>query len=70
MQARIDDCLRVAEAHVGKNAFAIGDKATVADISMAGDLMFPDEEAGYDFAATHPAINGWLGRAAALAGAV
>jgi len=43
-----------------------GDKATVADISTVGHLVFPKEEAGYDFAVTHPAISGWLGRLAAL----
>jgi glutathione S-transferase len=68
LKSRIDDCLGVAEAHFDKNAFAIGERPTVADISMVGYLMFPKEEAGYDFAATHPAVAAWLSRVAALPG--
>lgn len=68
LKYRIDDCLRVAETHFAKHSFAIGDRPTVADISMVGYMMFPVEEAGYDFAATHPAVAAWLGRVAALPG--
>ena len=35
---------------------------------MVGYLMFPKHEAGYDLAATHPAVQAWLGRVAALPG--
>ena len=34
----------------------------------AGYLLFPKEESGYDFSATHPALHAWLGRVAALPG--
>ena len=40
----------------------------MADISIIGYLSFPKEEAGYDIAASHPAIHAWLGRMAALPG--
>jgi hypothetical protein len=40
----------------------------MADLSMAGYLFFPKDESGYDLAASHPAVHGWLDRIAALPG--
>jgi glutathione S-transferase len=65
---RIDDFLSVLERHVQNNAFAIGDRPTIADFSMMAYLHFPADETGYDFATSHPAIHAWLGRIAALPG--
>ena len=63
---RLDDFLSILERHVAQNAFAVGDRPTIADISMMAYLHFPAEETGYDLAMSHPAIHGWLGRMAAL----
>ena len=65
---RIDDFLSVLDQHVQNNAFAIGDRPTVADFSMMAYLHYPADETGYDFATSHPAIHAWLGRIAALPG--
>jgi glutathione S-transferase len=65
---RIDDFLSVLEQHVQNNAFAIGDRPTIADFSMMAYLHFPADETGYDFATSHPAIHAWQGRIAALPG--
>ena len=46
---RLDDFLSILEQHLQKNAFAIGDRPTVADISMMAYLSFPRHEAGYEF---------------------
>ncbi|MGO4716260.1 hypothetical protein [Bradyrhizobium sp. 2TAF24] len=35
---------------------------------MVGDVLFPPEEASYDFATRHPAIHACLGRVRALPG--
>jgi glutathione S-transferase len=35
---------------------------------MMAYLHYPARETGYDFAASHPAIYGWLNRMAALPG--
>jgi glutathione S-transferase len=40
----------------------------VVDLSIIGYLQYPKEETGYDFAASHPAINAWLQRVGALPG--
>jgi glutathione S-transferase len=65
---RLDDFLSILEQHMQKNSFAIGERPTVADISMMAYLHYPTDETGYDFAASHPAINAWLGRIAQLSG--
>lgn len=65
---RLDDFLGILEAHLGSHAFVIGERPTIADLSMVGYLLFPKEESGYDLAATHPAVSAWLGRVAALSG--
>jgi len=65
---RLDDFLGILETHLQQNAFAIGAKPSIADISMMAYLHYPSDETGYDFAVSHPAISGWLGRMAALPG--
>jgi glutathione S-transferase len=68
LRRRLDDFLSILDQHVSENAFAIGDRATVADLSMMAYLSYPPDETGYDFATSHPAIGGWLARIAALPG--
>jgi glutathione S-transferase len=65
---RIDDYLSILEQHMQTNAFAIGERPTVADISMMAYLHYPADETGYDLAASHPAINAWLKRMSQLPG--
>jgi glutathione S-transferase len=65
---RLDDFLGILEQHLQRNAFAIGDRPTVADFSMIAYLHYPSDETGYDFAGTHPAVHAWLGRVATLPG--
>jgi glutathione S-transferase len=68
LRRRLDDFLSILETHVRENAFAIGERPTIADISMMAYLHFPASETGYDFATSHPAISAWLARMAALPG--
>jgi glutathione S-transferase len=65
---RLDDFLSILENHLKANAFAIGARPTVADISMMAYLHYPADEHGFDFATSHPAIHAWLGRMAQLPG--
>ena len=65
---RIDDFLGILDAHLRQDAFAVGGRPTVADFSMMAYLHYPADETGYDFAASHPAIKGWLDRIAGLPG--
>jgi len=68
VKRRIDDCLGILDTHLRDRAFAIGDRPTIADISMMAYLSFPKHEAGYDLPASHPTIAAWLSRMAALPG--
>ena len=68
VRGRLDDVLSILEQHIAQNAFAIGARPTIADISMMAYLHYPSRETGYDFAASHPAIASWLKRMAALPG--
>ena len=65
---RLDDFLSILEQHLQHNAFAIGDRPTIADFSMIAYLSFPTDETGYDFTISHPAISAWLARVANLPG--
>jgi glutathione S-transferase len=68
LRKRIDDYLGILDAHLSDRSFVVANRPTIADISMLGYLSFPKHESGYDLAVTHPAIDGWLGRIAALPG--
>jgi glutathione S-transferase len=65
---RLDDFLGILELHMQQHAFAAGKRPTIADISMIAYLHYPSEETGYDFKVSHPGIDGWLQRVAALPG--
>jgi glutathione S-transferase len=65
---RIDDFLAILDRHLQKFKFAVGDRPTVADLSMTAYLSYPNNETGYDLAASHPAVNAWLLRVACLPG--
>jgi len=68
LRKRLDDFLGIAERHLHDRLFVVGDQPTVADLSMAGYLFFPKDESGYDLGASHPAVQRWLDRIAALPG--
>ena len=51
-----------------KVLIAAGDRPTVADFSMIAYLSYPNDETGYDLAASHPAVHAWLRRVADLPG--
>ena len=68
MRRRLDDFLGILDGHLQDRSFVIGDRPTIADISLMAYLSFPANEAGYDFAVSHPAVSAWLSRMASLPG--
>jgi glutathione S-transferase len=68
LRGRTDDFLGVIGAHLRDRAFFVGDRPTVADLSMCAYLSFPRHESGYDLERSHPAVAAWLRRIAALPG--
>lgn len=68
LRRRLDDFLGILDRHLRQRSFVIGEKATIADISLMAYLSFPVHESGYDLAASHPGIAAWLARIAGLPG--
>ena len=68
LRRRLGDFLGILDGHLQDRPFVIGDRPTIADISLMAYLSFPKNEAGYDLAVSHPAVSGWLSRMAALPG--
>jgi len=68
MRRRVDNFLSIIERRLQDQPFIVGDDPTVADLSMTGYLAFPKHESGYDLAVSHPSVNAWLQRIAALPG--
>jgi glutathione S-transferase len=68
LKGRATDAYAIVEKHLGGRGFIVADRPTIADISLAGYVFYPQEEHGFDFAASHPNIHGWMERIKALPG--
>jgi glutathione S-transferase len=66
LRARALAAFAIVETHLGSRDFIVGGRPTIADISMAGYLYYP-EETGIDRSA-FPNINAWTARIAAMPG--
>lgn len=68
LKGRADAALSIAERRLAASPYLAGDRVTIADLSVAGYLFYPEAETGYDFAASHPAIEAWRDRIRSLPG--
>jgi glutathione S-transferase len=68
LKGRIDGNLAILDKRLAAHSFVLGERPTIADISLVGYLYYPAEEFGFDIAATYPAIAKWLDRVKALPG--
>ena len=66
LRARALGAFGIVEEHLGNQDFIVGDRPTIADISMVGYLYHP-EETGID-RGRFPNINAWTARIRALPG--
>ena len=66
LRGRLKTSFGILDSHLGKQAFAVGNQPTIADISMCGYLYWPDEfgVSWHDY----PRIGAWLERIRALPG--
>jgi len=62
LAGRAETAWGVLNAHLAERSFVAADRLTIADLSLAGYLYFPDE-IGVDWA-TFPHIRDWLARIA------
>jgi glutathione S-transferase len=68
MKGRFDAALAIVNKRLEKSPFLVGDKPTIADISLTGYLYYPAEEFGFDIGEQHQAIGEWKKRMQALPG--
>jgi glutathione S-transferase len=68
LQGRAQGNLAIVNKRLENSPFLIGDRPTIADVSMTGYLYYPAEEFGFDIAKDYPAIGAWLERMKALPG--
>ena len=68
LKGRIDNNLGIVNKRLEKAPFLLGERPTIADISMCAYLYFPADEFGFDIRKDHPAIAAFLDRMKALPG--
>jgi glutathione S-transferase len=68
LEGRAKSAFHIVEKHLSAQPFLVGSEPTIADISLCGYVFYPQEEHGFDFAASFPAIEAWRGRIRALPG--
>jgi len=66
LKTRIDGSLAIVNARLAARPFILGERPTIADLSLCGYLYYPAEEFGFDMRAAYPHINVWLDRIQAL----
>ena len=66
LRGRAETAWGVLDAHLAGRTHVVGERLTIADLSLCGYLFWP-EEIGVDWAA-YPAIAAWLDRIRALPG--
>ena len=67
-RGRIDGNLGIVNKRLEGRKFLLGERPTIADVSLAGYLYYPPEEFGFDIGKDHPAIAAWRERVKALPG--
>jgi glutathione S-transferase len=68
LKGRIDGNLAIVDKRLAARPFVIGERPTIADVSLVGYLYYPAEEFGFDIPATYTSIAKWLDRMKALPG--
>ncbi len=68
LKSRIDGNLAIVDKRLATRPFVLGERPTIADVSLVAYLYYPPEEFGFDIAAAHPSIGQWLDRVKALPG--
>jgi glutathione S-transferase len=68
LKGRIDNNLSIVDKRLSQRQFILGDRPTIADISLVAYLYYPAEEFGFDPTAERPSLAAWLARMRALPG--
>jgi glutathione S-transferase len=68
LRVRLQNNLGIVDRRLARYPFLVGERPTIADVSLAGYLFYPAEEFGFDIADGRPAIAAWRERVRALPG--
>jgi glutathione S-transferase len=68
LKGRVDAAYAIVDSHLAHNAYIVGNRPTIADISLAGYVYYPADETGIDLPVTYPNIARWAQRIAELPG--
>ena len=68
LKGRIEGNLGIVDKRLATRPFMLGERPTIADLSLVAYLYYPAEEFGFDIAASTRTIGAWLDRIKALPG--
>ena len=68
LKGRIDGNLAIVDKRLAGRRPPVGERPTIADISLTAYLYYPADEFGFDIGKDHPAIGAWCERMKALPG--
>jgi glutathione S-transferase len=68
LKGRIDNALGIVDQRLASRSFILGERPTIADLSLVGYLYYPPEEFGFDISQERKHIAAWLDRIKALPG--
>lgn len=68
LKGRFSGALAIVDKRLSTTPFLLGERPTIADISLTAYLFYPAEEFGFDIGAEYPAIGTWRERIRALPG--
>lgn len=68
LRGRFMSSLAIVNKRLTGRSFVLGERPTIADLSLVAYLFYPTEEFGFDIAAEFKAIGAWLRRIQALPG--
>ena len=68
LKGRAEGALAILDKRLSRGPFVLGSEPTIADVSLTSYFYYPSEEFGFEIAAQHKNIAGWLDRMKALSG--
>jgi len=68
LKGRIDNTLGILDKRLAARPYVLGNRPTIADLSLVAYLYYPPDEFAFDIPATHKNIAAWLDRIKTLPG--
>ena len=59
LKGRLDTSLAIVDKRLAAHPFILGDRPTIADLSMCGYMYYPAEELGFYLRAAYANTNAW-----------